>query len=171
MQRSRSFRLFLLSSSCLSSLAVPGHLAAEATDFAQANAHDSSASTPSTKQLLSKTLTLEGGKVWTDTGISLEPGQRVFVAAEGKLRYADAKSDNGPDGLARDFKDLIRILPFNAAGRGALIGKIGDPDIAQPFLIGASKDTTAPVSGKLSIGINQVTSDTGDGSYTVTVTV
>jgi LssY C-terminus len=126
---------------------------------------------PATKQLESKSFTLEGGKVWTDTGITLEPSQRVVFTATGKLRYSDAKDDNGPEGLTRGFKDLIRILPFNDAGRGALIGRIGDADTAQAFLIGASKEVTSPISGKLSIGINQATVDTGDGSYTVKLTV
>jgi hypothetical protein len=126
---------------------------------------------PSGKLILSKDFTLEGGKVWTDTGITLEPGQHIIVTAEGKLRYSDAKADNGPEGLTRNFKDLIRILPFNDAGRGAVIAKIGDPDIAQPFLIGAKKDAVSPISGKLSIGINQATSDAGEGSYKVKVEV
>jgi len=128
-------------------------------------------STSSGTSVTSKTITLEGGKVWDDTGISLEPGQRVVIHAEGKLRYTDSKTDNGPEGLTRNFKDLIRILPFNDAGRGAVIGRIGDADVAQPFLIGAQKEVTAPVSGKLSVGINQSNSDTGDGSYSVKIEV
>ncbi|MGB7727656.1 MAG: LssY C-terminal domain-containing protein [Candidatus Acidiferrum sp.] len=161
MKRSRSFFLpfplfFLVA---VFGLSLPGLVAGQ------------SAVAPAAKQIMSKSFTLEGGKVWTDTGITLEPGQRVVFTAEGTLRYSDAKADNGPEGLTRGFKDLIRILPFNDAGRGAVIGKIGDPDIAQPFLIGASKDVTSPISGKLSIGINQANSDTGDGSYTVKLTV
>ena len=172
MKRSLSFTSLLLFSVFPVSLSVPGRLAAQSTDSKEAQAAtDSSTSTPSTKQLLSKSFTLEGGKVWTDTGISLEPGQHVIVTAEGKLRYTDAKADNGPEGLTRGFKDLIRILPFNDAGRGAVIGRIGDADVAQPFLIGTNKDVVAPVSGKLSIGINQTDNDTGDGSYTVKVEV
>jgi len=136
-----------------------------------ADAKSAASPTPTTAQIASKTFTLEGGKVWTDTGITLEPGQRIVISAEGKLQYSDAKVDNGPEGLTRNFKDLIRILPYNGAGRGALVGRIGDPDFAQPFLIGTSKDLLAPISGKLSIGINQSNSDTGDGSYTVKVTV
>ena len=156
----------------LFSLCQPARLAAQSTDSAETPpAKGSSASTSSSKPLLSKGFTLESGKVWTETGIFLEPGQRIVVTAEGKLRYTDAKADNGPDGLARGFKDLIRILPFNGAGRGAFIGKIGDPDVAEPFLIGANKEVVAPVSGKLSLGINQATSDTGEGSYTVKVEV
>jgi hypothetical protein len=120
---------------------------------------------------LSKSFTLKGDTLWTDTGISLAPGQRIVVSAEGKLRYADAKADNGPNGLTRGFKDLIRILPFNDAGRGALIGRIGDADVAQPFLLGAHKEVVSPINGKLALGINQAENDTGDGSYTVTVEV
>lgn len=123
------------------------------------------------KVIETKEFTLEGGKVWTDTGISLQPGQRIAVTAAGSLRYSDAKADNGPEGLTRSFKDLIRILPDNTVGRGAVIGKIGDPDIAQPFVIGSKKDIEAPISGKLSLGINQSESDTGTGSYKVKVEV
>ncbi len=123
------------------------------------------------KVIQTMSLTLEGAKVWVDTGINLEPGQRIAVTSEGSLRYADAKADNGPDGLTRGFKDLIRILPYNSAGRGAVIGRIGDADIAQAFVIGAKKEIVAPVSGKLALGINQSEVDTGTGSYTVKVEV
>jgi hypothetical protein len=141
-----------------------GQFAADAQSSAQS---PTGAATSTVKPLSSKEFNLAGGKVWTDTGIMLEPGQRVVVTAEGKLRYSDAKVDNGPEGLTRGFKDLIRILPLNSQGRGALIAKIGDPDIAEPFFLGASKDVISPISGKLSIGINQSESDTGDGSYNV----
>jgi hypothetical protein len=123
------------------------------------------------KQLQSKEFTLQGNKIWTDTGITLEPGQRIVVTATGTLRYADAKADNGPEGLARNFKDLLRILPLNAAGRGALIGRIGDADYTQPFLLGAKKEVVSPITGKLFLGINQAGSDTGDGSYKVNLLV
>jgi hypothetical protein len=101
----------------------------------------------------------------------VQAGEHVLVTATGKLRYADAKADNTPDGLARGFKDLLRVLPFNDAGRGALIGRIGDQDVAQPFLIGARRDVLAPVSGRLSVGINQTTSDAGDGTFAVRIEV
>src|SRR5882724_11214828 len=123
------------------------------------------------KATQTKSFTLEGAKVWVETEISLEPGQRFAVTSEGTLRYADAKADNGPDGLTRGFKDLIRILPYNGAGRGAVIGRIGDADIEQPFVIGAKKEIVAPVSGKLALGINQSEVDAGTGSYAVKVEV
>jgi len=123
------------------------------------------------KKRISKDLTLKGDSAWIDTGIDIAPGEHLVATAKGTLRYADAKQDNGPDGLSRGFKDLLRILPFNAAGRGSLIGRIGEADTAQPFLIGASHDIVPPVGGRLSIAINQSTNDTGEGSYTVHIDV
>jgi LssY-like putative type I secretion system component LssY len=133
--------------------------------------HAQSAAKPTGKRLASKDFTLQGDTLWTDTGIDLQPGERVVITAKGTVRYADAKSDNGPDGLTRGFKDLLRVLPFNDAGRGALIARIGDADAAQAFLIGASKVTVSPIVGRLALGINQAKSETADGTYTVHVDV
>jgi LssY-like putative type I secretion system component LssY len=164
MQKIASLRVLLSCCVSLALLSIANQVAAQVTDSTQS-------ATPSTKQLESKTFTLDGGRVWLDTGIALEPGQHAVITAEGKLRYADAKADNGPEGLTRGFKDLMRILPFNDAGRGAVIGRIGDADVAEPFLVGAHKDVVAPVAGKLALGINQAGSDTGDGSYSVKVQI
>ncbi len=139
---------------------------------ASAGAPSSVAAAPSEgKKRLAKDFTLEGDSTWTDTGIDLQPGEKIVVTASGTMRYTDAKSDNGPDGLTRGFKDLLRILPFNDSGRGSLIARIGDADTAQPFLIGASKDAVSIVTGRLSLGINQGKNDTADGSYKVHVDV
>lgn len=151
--------------------APKGQQVNDSSDAPAEHAASGASSASAGKAVQTKTFTLDGGKVWTDTGITLQPGQKISVSSEGSLRYADAKEDNGPEGMTRGFKDLIRILPLNEAGRGAVIGKIGDPDIAQPFLIGAKKEVEAPVSGQLSLGINQAKSDTGTGSYKVKVTV
>jgi hypothetical protein len=129
------------------------------------------AATPSSKPGLSQEIQLTGDETWVDTNIDVLPGERLLFSASGTLRYADAKTDNTPDGLTRGFKDLIRILPFNDAGRGAVIGRIGDKDVAQPFVIGTRRDVVAPAGGRLSIGINQTSSDTGDGTYKVRISV
>src|SRR6267378_8548657 len=126
---------------------------------------------PSGKRRISQEVQITGDQSWSDTGIDVRPGEHIVVTATGKLRYVDAKEDNGPDGITRSFKDLLRILPFNGAGHGALIGRVGDAEIAQPFLLGASRDVTAPVAGRLAIGINQASDDTGDGTYTVRIDI
>src|SRR5437868_2352442 len=120
---------------------------------------------------LSKNLSIKGDSDWADTGIDVQPSEHVSVTAKGTMRYADAKTENGPDGLSRGFKDLLRILPYNAAGRGALIGRVGDADVAQPFLLGTAHDVIVPVGGRLSIAINQSQNDTGTGSYTVHIDI
>src|ERR1700674_2944040 len=136
-----------------------------------AQSADSRRQTPSGKRRISQEVQITGDQSWSDSGIDVQPGEHIVVTATGKLRYADAKEDNGPDGVTRGFKDLLRILPFNGAGRGALIGRVGDAEIAQPFLLGANRDVIAPVAGRLAIGINQADDDTGEGTFTVHIDI
>src|SRR5580693_9064014 len=85
----------------------------------------------------SKELEVTGNQPWTDTGVDLQPGQTVTITATGKLQYMDGNTP-GPQGAARSWRDLIRAMPVNSGGRGALIGRWGSDEAAQPFLIGAS---------------------------------
>ena len=107
--------------------------------------------------------------VWTDTTMDVSAGDTIRVTATGSLQYADANQPCGPQGLARGWKDLIRQLPFNDAGRGALVGRIGDNEAARAFLVGEHFDRAAPISGRLYLGINQGGSDRADGSYHVVI--
>ncbi len=128
-------------------------------------------SAPSGTPRLSQEVQLTGDSSWVDTGIDLQAGEKLAASATGTLRYADQQTDTAPVGIARGFKDLLRNLPFNGAGRGAVIGRIGDKDTSQPFLIGAKLDVVSPISGRLWIGINQLSSDTGDGTYSVRIEI
>lgn len=134
-------------------------------------AADPHAQTPAGKKRLSQEVQLTGDDSWVDTTIDVQPGEHALITATGNLRYADATNDNGPDGLPRGFRDLLRALPLNDAGRGALIGRIGDKDTAQPFLVGARRDVVAPIAGRLSLAINQASDDTGSGTYVVRIEV
>jgi hypothetical protein len=126
---------------------------------------------PAGKRRFSQEVQLTGDQLWTETGITVQPGEHVVATVTGKVHYADAADDAGPAGLARGFKDLIRVLPYNAAGRGAVIGRVGDAATAQPFLIGAHCNVTSYSGGLVSVGINQMSIDTGDGTYTVRVEI
>lgn len=158
----RKVRLVLLLSFLFS-----GSLAASAQFVQQDPSQSSAKQNPAGKRRLSQEIQLTGDQLWVETGISLQPGERIVVSAAGTLRYPDAKEDNGPDGITRGFKDLLRILPFNAAGRGALIGRVGDVDVAQPFLLGSERNIVVPVAGPLAIGINQTADETAQGTYKV----
>jgi hypothetical protein len=126
---------------------------------------------PPGKARVSQEVQLTGDSSWVDTGIDVKAGERLVFAATGKMRFADQQADTEPVGMTRGFKDLLRVLPLNAAGRGAVIGRIGDQDISQPFLIGATRDLVAPNTGRLSVGVNLDANDTGDGTYTVRIEV
>ncbi len=164
--------LVLLGSICAALAACPARLTAQfVRQDNPAAATRNSEANPSGKRRISQEIQITGEQSWTATGIDVKPGEHIVVIAKGTLRYADAKEENGPDGIARGFKDLLRILPFNSAGRGALIGRVGDAEIAQPLLLGAHRDVVAPVAGPLAIGINQASDDTGDGTYTVRIDI
>src|SRR5262249_35095984 len=126
---------------------------------------NSPAQTPTGKKRLSKDFTLNGDSHWTDTSIDLQPGEHAVISASGSMRYADAKEANGPEGVSRGFKDLLRSLPFNGAGRGALVGRIGDADTAETFLIGNQRDVLSAAPGRLSLGLNQGKNESAEGSF------
>ena len=112
---------------------------------------------------------LNTGSGWVDTGIDLNVGDTLHTTATGQMQYADAKQSNGPEGLPRAFKDVIRNFPLNDAGRGAVIGRISNSDAARPFLLGAQYSGQAPIAGRLFIAINQTSNDSPTGSYHVTI--
>jgi LssY C-terminus len=126
---------------------------------------------PTGKRRLLQEIQITGDQLWTDTGITVQPGEHVVASVTGTMHYPDAPDDAGPAGLKRGFKDLIRILPYNAAGRGAVIGRIGDVATAQPFLIGVHCNIVSYSGGLLSVGINQMSVDTADGTYTIRVEI
>lgn len=110
-------------------------------------------------------------EVWTITDLEVQPGERLVFAAGGDARCAGTASRFGPAGIPRGFRDLLRILPIAQGGRGALVGRIGDPDVAPPFVIGTSFETVSPVGGVLSLGINRAESDACSASFSVHVDV
>ncbi len=114
------------------------------------------------------TVEIAGEELWKETGVELQPGDRLILTASGELQYLGEKP-TGPEGMPRGWKDLLRLLPLNQAGRGALLGRISDS--GQPFLIGERREMTAGAAGRLFLGINQTSSDTGKGSYTVRITL
>jgi len=118
----------------------------------------------------SKELDVPGNQPWTDTGVDLEPGQTVTITATGKLQYMDGSSP-GPQGTARSWKDLVRSMSLNSAGRGALIGRWGSDETAQPFLIGASTQLPVRAAGRLFLGINGPTGDSAKGSFHVKIEI
>ena len=112
---------------------------------------------------------VQPGAGWIDTAMDLTAGDSLHISSTGQLQYSGARQPNGPAGLPRGFADLVRNLPVNSAGRGALVGRIGSSDAARPFLVGELMNSQAPVTGRLFLSINQTSFDSATGSYHVTV--
>jgi hypothetical protein len=117
-----------------------------------------------------------GTREWVDTNIDVRGGAKLRFTATGQITYPADQSYSGrsrtlgtfgPDGLPRGFADLIHQYAVGDAGHGALIGRVGSDTYAQAFLVGASKEYTVPVAGRLLLGINQSVSEasTAQGSF------
>ena len=113
-------------------------------------------------------LDIAGDKAWTDTGVDVEPGDSINIAASGTITYAG--KETGPTGLARGWADLVKVFPLNDAKRGALIGRVGDNAGSRPFLIGDRTDRQIAVKGRLFLGPNLGSMDSATGSYKVRLT-
>jgi hypothetical protein len=116
------------------------------------------------KRKTSEDVEVSGGQQWVDTKLDLLPGDRVAITATGSVQF-QMQDPNGPDGLSRGWFDLLRKLPVNSAGRGALVARIGTGDIAEPFLVGASRDFQVRQAGRLYLAINQSQDDSPSGSF------
>ena len=140
--------------------------------------------TGATKPTAVKSFEVEipAAKEWVDTNIDVRGGAKLRFTATGEITYPADQSyagktrtqgTFGPDGLPRGFADLLHQYAVKDAGHGALIGRIGSDNYAQPFLIGASKEYDVPVAGRLYLGINQSQSEASSatGSFHAKVEV
>jgi hypothetical protein len=119
-------------------------------------------------------LTLPATSKWVDSGLKLERGDRYTIEASGEIVLRGAKGEeqpSGPAGLARGFRDLIRALPLNTSGRGAVIGKVGDRETSQPFLVGPRRDGEVALGGNLFLNVNLTANESGSGAYRIKLSV
>lgn len=121
-----------------------------------------------------KTFSLNPEQNWIDTGLKLERGDLYTITATGELALQGQKGEiqkTGPAGLERGFRDLLRSLPLNSSGRGTLIGRIGDRETSQAFLVGPQRDGQVLAGGNLFLNVNLGSGERGEGSFVVKVKV
>ena len=111
-------------------------------------------------------VTVTGGKDWVDTGMEVQTGDKLHITAKGTVNMGN-NSGITPEGAARGWTDTLRALTVPSAGRGALVGRIGDSSAATPFFIGADGTVLAPIAGKLYLNINSDSMQTPSGKYDV----
>ena len=102
---------------------------------------------------------------WTETGVTVRPGQTVYFGASGRVRWGPGRQD-GPAGESRSPRNEARPMPNHSAA--ALIGRIGES--RDYFFIG---DESGPIrmrdGGRLYLGINDDFLQDNSGAFRVTV--
>jgi hypothetical protein len=125
-------------------------------------------------------LDVPAATVWLDTKIDLLAGAQIQFTATGTAAYSSTDSNGEPKvqsfgagGLARGWRDLVHQYPVANSGHGALIGRIGSGDGAQPFAVDQTQKLAIPVPGRIFLGINQGMREaaTAQGSFHVTIAV
>lgn len=116
-----------------------------------------------------KQLEIRGDSGWQDTGVTVKAGELWFFEASGEIKYSDSQQAASPEGLNRGWMDIIRTYPLNSAGRGALIGRVGDNAAAYPFLIGGRRESRMQIDGRLYVGINQPSNMKASGAFKLTM--
>lgn len=145
-------------------------------------ANSAAQAAPATPKGTRREIEVPAGKQWVDTNVDLRAGAKVRFAATGQITYPADQSYKGklrtsgtfgPAGLPRKYQDLVHQYAANDAGHGALIGRIGAADYAQPFAIGESKEYDVPTAGRLYLGLNESADDasTAQGTFRVTVDI
>ena len=141
---------------------------APASAPASATSGTGTTTTTTTQRSLRKDLEIPANQEWMDTGVDLEEGDVIRILAEGTINYTTSKTC-GPGGGERDWADLIRKLPVNDQGRGALIGKMGTGGAVLAFFVGERADFTVERKGRLFLGINDDDYRNNSGSFKVRI--
>jgi hypothetical protein len=113
-----------------------------------------------------RTVVVRASEAWTDTGITVRPGELLTFAASGTIRMSGNADDVAiPRGAKSGRQAANAPLPDGPAG--ALIARVGN---SAPILIG---DQTSPVrmtsGGRLFLGINDDHVDDNSGMFRVTI--
>jgi hypothetical protein len=116
-------------------------------------------------------------RAWTDTGLSVRKGERLFMTTTGEVRWAGKGATSGPDG--------IDGLAGWRVGPGGLVGRVGDT--ARPFAVGGRATDfpdqhprpphprhpppaiKMPRDGTLFLGFRDFAAGDNQGSFEVTI--
>ena len=110
------------------------------------------------------TIRVPANQAWTDTGMTVNQGDRVSFQASGEITYGRSPGQTAtPDGGAERRANY----PDPTVPVGALIGKVGN---SAPFGIGTQAQPLGmPASSRLMIGVNDNELTDNGGFFTVVV--
>jgi Zn-dependent protease with chaperone function len=119
-------------------------------------------------------IAVPGNTVWLSTGIRVNAGDRISLAASGVIQpiKKDRSVTCGPDGIPGTRSGFFK--PVSSANTGALVARVrgeqGQPD-SSALVAGSLSEWQAPVSGLLELGINDDNNFDNLGEFRVLVAV
>lgn len=111
------------------------------------------------------TVRVPAATVWTDTGIDLVKGQKVRLAATGRI-FISRTQEVGPEGI--ELRDPNKLMPDRPSG--GLIAVIGE-DNDDFIFIGPAAELVAHRSGRFFLMVNDSTLEDNRGEFTVRIQV
>jgi Ca2+-binding EF-hand superfamily protein len=113
--------------------------------------------------------TVQANEPWNDTGIDVQPGDRLTFRATGSIRLSGSADDVAdPKGAKGGRNATFAPLPKQPAG--LLIGRIGTN--GTPFVIGDRQDgMPVRTGGRLFLSVNDDAHEDNVGTFNVVVTV
>ena len=132
----------------------------------------SAAPTPSSQPSSTYSRAVPGSTEWTDTGITVQAGDRLTITAAGEIYVSAASANEGPGGNPActpytTYPAQSAQFPAPGLPCWSLIGRIGG---GAPFEVGGSAQLTA-TSGDLYLGVNDDSFTGNSGSWSATITV
>lgn len=120
--------------------------------------------TPGAVATSGTTINVPANRAWTDTGITVNQGDKVVFQASGTITYGRSPGQTAtPDG----GEDRRAQYPAPSLPVGALLGRVGN---GAPFGIGTqTQPLPMPASGRLMLGVNDNELTDNGGAYTVIV--
>jgi hypothetical protein len=108
-------------------------------------------------------LDVSANQPWTDTGIRVREGDRIWIEARGRVHWGGDRND-GPEGERGSPYNSTRPIPDRPGA--ALIGRV-DRDVF--FIGGDRRPLIMPRSGRLQLGINDDVLRDNSGAFQVTI--
>ena len=113
-----------------------------------------------------RSISVDARQAWTDTGITVNQGDRVMFQASGQVQFGRGAGQTAdPNGNPAERR---ATYPDPTVPVGALIGRVGN---SAPFGIGTqTQPLTMPASGRLMLGVNDNELGDNSGAFNVIVT-
>lgn len=133
--------------------------------------------TPQTPRATADSGQQSGGKQYVfntnshiNTGISVNPGDKIRVQASGRIRFGFIAGSGGPKGILfnPDYNYFVDLLHGQLMGR---IRQFGAQDLDGWFAIGEGREFVARSQGVLEFAVNDNKSGDNSGKFRIEVTI